>query len=61
MEMRVGSWVMVTARVIDQKASRVMTAAAGRARAEEAGRERGAVMSLLGIRTKTGEISKTEF
>ena len=46
METRVGLWVRLTARVTNQKASKVMTAATGRARAEERGRERGAVSSL---------------
>ena len=39
MEMRVGLWVMLTARVTNQKASKVITAATGRARAEDSGRE----------------------
>ena len=38
METRVGLWVRLTARVRNQKASKVMTAATGR--------ERGAVSSL---------------
>ena len=39
MEMRVGCWVMLTASVTNQKASKVITAATGRARAEDRERD----------------------
>ena len=60
MEMRVGSWVMVTASVMNQKASKVITAATGRARAEDSGMERGSVISLLGRKTLEMRERRTE-
>ena len=60
MEMRVGSWVMVTARVMNQKASKVITAATGRARAEDSGMARGSVISLLGRNTVEVRARRTE-
>ena len=47
METRVGLAVMVTANVTNEKASKDITAATGRARAEDSGRDRGAVSSLM--------------
>ena len=60
MEMRVGRWVMVTARVTNQKASKVITAATGRARAEDSGRDWGSVSSLLGRKTEEMRGRRTE-
>ena len=50
MEMRVGDLVMVTARVMNQKARKVIKADTSRMTAEVVGRERGDVISLLGRR-----------
>ena len=50
MEMRVGDLVMVTARVMNQKARKVIIADTSREAAEAGGMERGAVTSLLGMR-----------
>ena len=60
METRVGRWVILTARVTNQKASKVITAATGRARAEDSGRDRGSVSSLLGRRTEERTGRRTE-
>ena len=60
METMVGDLVIVTARVMNQKASRVITADTGRQAAEISGKDGRSVSSLLGRNTEQTRERRTE-